>query len=117
MGANIYPEDVEAGLLSEHELASHLGYFCMELEEIGDTGEVRPCIHVEVLTGDLSDELTSRLQQAICTKLAELSADFRQAMREDQSTSQLKVQLHAPGQGPFAEINRRIKRKYVVGKK
>src|SRR5713226_1225652 len=83
MGANIYPEDVEAGLLSNHDLASRLGAFCMELVEEKATGEVRPCIHVEVTEGLPSDEMANALQQMVCHKLSELSADFRQAMHED----------------------------------
>ena len=114
MGANIYPEDVEAGLLSNHDLASRLGAFCMELVEEKATGEVRPCIHVEVTEGPPSDEMANALQQMVRNKLSELSADFRQAMREDQSVGQLRIELHMGGEGPFAEISQRIKRRYVV---
>ncbi len=114
MGANIYPEDVEAGLLSNHDLASRLGAFCMELVEEKATGEVRPCIHVEVTEGLPSDEMANALQQMVRNKLYELSADFRQAMREDQSVGQLRIELHMGGEGPFAEMSQRIKRRYVI---
>jgi len=114
MGANIYPEDVEAGLLSNHDVASRLGAFCMELVEDSNTGDVRPCVHVEVIEGLPSDELTGTLQQMVRNKLCELSADFRQAMREDRSASELRIELHMAGQGPFAEMSQRIKRRYVM---
>src|SRR5258707_538432 len=106
MGANIYPEDVEAGLLSNHDLASRLGAFCMELVAEKATGEVTE--------GLPSDEIAHSLPQMMRTKLSGLSADFRQAMREDQSVGQLRIELHMEGEGPFAEMSQRIKRRYVI---
>jgi phenylacetate-CoA ligase len=114
MGANIYPEDVEAGLLSDHDVASRLGAFCMELVEDSNTGEVHPCIHVEVTEGLPSAELAQVLQQLVRNKLYELSADFRQAMREDHSAGELRIELHIAGQGPFAQMSQRIKRRYII---
>lgn len=114
MGANIYPEDVEAGLLSDRDLAGRLGAFCMELVEEQATGEVHPCIHVEVTEGLPSDDMAQALQQLVRTKLCELSADFRQAMHEDRSVGQLRLELHMAGAGPFAEMSQRIKRRYVL---
>ena len=114
MGANIYPEDVEAGLLSDHDVASRLGAFCMELVEDSNTGEVHPCIHVEVTEGLPSAELAQVLQQLVRNKLYELSADFRQAMHEDHSAGELRIELHIAGQGPFAQVSQRIKRRYII---
>jgi hypothetical protein len=47
-------------------------------------------------------------------KLYELSADFRQAMHEDQSAGQLRIELHRGGEGPFAEMSQCIKQRYVI---
>jgi phenylacetate-coenzyme A ligase PaaK-like adenylate-forming protein len=112
MGANIYPEDVEAGLLTSG-CASRLGAFCLELVEDTQTGEVRPCVHIEVHEQP-TEELAHMLAQAVRSKLSELSADFRQAVHEDQSANQLRVALHSTGQGPFAQNSTRIKRRYIV---
>ncbi len=114
MGANIYPEDVEAGLLANHEHAAKVGAFCMELVEEASTGELRPCVHVEVLDGQPSEELARALQHTLRAKLCEINADFRQAVHEDQSAGALKVELHQPGQGPFAQMSGRIKHRYVL---
>src|SRR5713226_3336212 len=97
MGANIYPEDVEAGLLANHEHAGKVGAFCMELVEEASTGELRPCVHVEVREAQLSDELAQALQRSLRAKLSEINADFRQAVREDQSAGEVKVALHQQG--------------------
>jgi hypothetical protein len=35
-------------------------------------------------------------------------------MREDRSASELRIELHMAGQGPFAEMSQRIKRRYVM---
>ena len=86
----------------------------MELVEEQATGEVRPCIHIEVTEGLPSDEMAQTLQQMVRTKLFELSADFRQAMHEDRSAGQLRIELHMTGAGPFAEMSQRIKRRYVL---
>lgn len=116
MGANIYPEDVEAGLLANQENAGKIGAFCMELVENAHTGEVRPCIHIEVTDSELSGEgeLAQTLQRMVHDKLCELNADFRQAVSEDASAGEIKIELHRPGAGPFAQMHGRIKRSYIL---
>ncbi|GHO97921.1 phenylacetate--CoA ligase [Reticulibacter mediterranei] len=113
MGANIYPEDVEAGLFASVH-ANRLGAFCMELVEDEHTHEVCPCIHVEVMDGDLTDTLIQELRSILLSKLSELNADFRQAVYEDGHTSALQVVLHHAGQGPFTQNIGRIKRRYIT---
>lgn len=113
MGANIYPEDVEVGLFAS-VYASRLGAFCMELVEDKRTNEVRPCIHVEVMDGELTDNLTQALQSTLLSKLSELNADFRQAVHEDERAGELQVVLHHAGQGPFAQNIGRIKQRYII---
>jgi phenylacetate-CoA ligase len=113
MGANIYPEDVEICLFASG-YASHLGAFCMELVEDEQSGEVRPCIHVEVTQGEQTEEMAQSLQKTLCVKLSELNADFRQAVHEDQRAGELSIILHPVGQGPFTQNNGRIKRRYII---
>lgn len=115
MGANIYPEDVEAGLLANETYANKVGAFCLELVETGEkTGEARPCIHVEVVGEEPSEELTAALQQSVREKLCEVNADFRQSVHEDQSAADVQIHLHRAGEGPFSQNNGRIKRRYVL---
>src|SRR5258708_1820576 len=47
MGANIYPEDVEARILSNHEVASQLGAFSRKLAEDNNTCELLPSTHLD----------------------------------------------------------------------
>ena len=42
------------------------------------------------------------------------SRDFRDAVAESPSTAEILVELHRPGEGPFAENSRRIKRRYII---
>ncbi len=113
MGANIYPEDVEVSLFASTH-ASRLGAFCMELVEDERTNEVFPCIHVEVMDGELTDSLAQALQSTLLSKLSELNADFRQAVHEDERAGELQVVLHHAGQGPFARNIGRIKQRYII---
>jgi phenylacetate-CoA ligase len=53
MGANIYPEDVDAALYADPADARRLGAFCLEIVDDGD-GQ-RPCVHVEVVDGPVED--------------------------------------------------------------
>jgi len=114
MGANIYPEDVEQALFAEPSDASRLGDYCLELVDIGG-GEQRPCVHVEVVKGEVDDApLANRLRQQVLERLLANSLDFRSAVSEDASAGEVLVQLHAPRQGPFTVNSRRIKRRYIV---
>jgi phenylacetate-CoA ligase len=119
MGANLYPEDIEAGLLDQPELAALVGAFAMELLETSEaTGEVRPCIHVEVKEGyAMSESVAQALTETVRRKLYEVNADFREAVHEDATAAEIQVKLHASGSGPFAVNNGRIKQAYVVKNK
>ena len=114
MGANIYPEDVEQALFSDAAFATRLGAFCLELRDVGDGG-VRPCVHVEVtrLEGD-EVELRRSLRTAVVARLEANSRDFKNAVAENPSTGEIIIELHPPGEGPFVENTRRIKRRYIV---
>ncbi len=114
MGANIYPEDVEQALFADTDLAGRLGAFCLELRDIGG-GAVRPCLHVEVTDRGSDDAMIVRtLRQAVVARLELNSGDFKAAVAENPTTADFLVELHAPGQGPFSENSRRIKRRYIV---
>jgi phenylacetate-CoA ligase len=114
MGANIYPEDVEQALYIDTTIGDRLGAFCLELRDIGD-GAVRPCIHVEVPQRGNDDKMIiETIRGNVLKRLIENSRDFKASLAENPSAGDLLVDLHIPGEGPFAENNRRIKRRYIV---
>lgn len=114
MGANIYPEDVEQALFNCKEDSRRLGAFSMELVEL-DSRELRPCIHVEVLEGNVEDaDLELRLREGIVRFLLANNRDFQAAASEDRSVTELTVRLHGTGQGPFVLNKTKIKRRYIM---
>jgi phenylacetate-CoA ligase len=106
MGANIYPEDIEHCLYAEPDLARITRSFCLGLSE--QQAQVRPCFLFEIEV-----EPTEKLrQQFACTTvrhLAELNADFREALHEYPESLQPEIILHRVGEGPFAANAGRIK--------
>lgn len=111
MGANIYPEDVEQALFRDFTGGAAVTGFAMELVEDGDA-QVRPCVHVE--TGAVDSLDAAALAGCVRDRLVANSRDFKTAVAEDPRTGDILVRLHRPGEGPFAENSRRIKRRYVI---
>ncbi len=109
MGANLYPEDVAAGI-GDHPRSDLLGGFCMELAEVDD--DVRPVIHVEARPDAGVDPL--ELAGRIRARLAASSADYRAALAESPAAGDLQVRLWPPGAGPFAANAGRIKQRQVI---
>ena len=106
MGANIYPEDLEQCLYAEPELARITRSFCLSLSEQG--AQVRPCFLFEIET-EPTEELMNRYASAMVKRLAELNADFREALHEYAQTLQPEIRLYRLGEGPFAGNSGRIK--------
>jgi phenylacetate-CoA ligase len=118
MGANLYPEDVAAGI-GDSSHAEILGAFCMELAEVeladgdGDgDGDVRPVVHVEAPPGSGVDP--DELTRAIVGRLAASSGDYRAALGESPAAGDVRVRLWDPGTGPFTANAGRIKQRHVV---
>lgn len=111
MGANLYPEDVAAGI-GDHPHADALGAFCMELAEVDDVDDTRPVIHVEAATSSVVDP--AGLVVVIRDRLAASSPDYRTALAESAAAGDLRVRLWPPGTGPFAGNGGRIKHRHVL---
>ncbi|MET3568247.1 phenylacetate-CoA ligase [Leifsonia sp. 563] len=114
LGANIYPEDIEQALFADApigEKGSLRGYAISMAE--GDDGIPHPVVHVELETGGAGPEVT-HLQERIITRLAQNSRDFRTALQEDSRAADIEVVVHQRESGPFAEMSKSIKRKYIL---
>jgi phenylacetate-CoA ligase len=106
MGANIYPEDLEQCLYAEPDLARITRSFCLSLSEEG--AQVRPCFLFEI-EAEPSEQLVRRFGAAMVVRLAELNADFREALHEYAQALQPEIRLYRVGEGPFAANSGRIK--------
>lgn len=111
MGANLYPEDVDAALGTLGDLRPDLGLgtFCLALAERPD-GTTVPLIHVE--TTNAAPEL---IRSAVADWLIEHNHDWRAAAAEDARALDFEICTAAPGTGVFAANATRIKRRYVLG--
>ncbi|MEW2353321.1 phenylacetate--CoA ligase family protein [Spirillospora sp. NPDC029432] len=117
MGANLYPQDVEYGLYEGNPHASDIARFCMSLEELPDL-ESRPVVHIELregaeLDGDATAALIDRCRRGVLDHLASVSRDFAASLKEDPAAGDLRVRVHAAGEGPFAGASR-LKNTYLV---
>ncbi len=117
MGANLYPEDVDAalGALALRRPDLGLGAFCLQLAE-ADDGTTTPLVHVEV--GAEAARADAGLGDAIRTALADWLAghnrDWAAAAAEDPRALAFGIRPAAPGTGVFAVNTGRIKRRYVL---
>ncbi|MEU1755435.1 phenylacetate--CoA ligase family protein [Micromonospora matsumotoense] len=115
LGANLYPQDVEYGLYVGNPYAPEISRFCLALVE--DTAlETRPVIHLELrrpLAAPQRDALAEACRRGVRRHLTSVSRDFAQSLVEDSTAGDLRVELHAPGTGPFAG-QQKIKNSYLV---
>ncbi|MDQ1442881.1 MAG: hypothetical protein QOG97_3109 [Acidimicrobiaceae bacterium] len=111
MGANLYPEDVAAGI-DAHPLADRLGAFCIELADVDE--DVRPFIHIEAPEALRHGPTAAELITVIRDHLAAASADYREALVESATAADLRVRLWEAGTGPFASNAARIKHRQVL---
>jgi phenylacetate-CoA ligase len=114
MGANIYPEDVEALIYRDAELARQIHSFCLTV--VSDaSGTPRPEIALELTHGaTLEDGRTERIAAALRDGLAAMDLDFRAALEEFPEAMLPIVAPYAMGDGPFAADAGRIKQRRVV---
>ncbi|HEX9549512.1 MAG TPA: hypothetical protein VF971_00310, partial [Candidatus Limnocylindrales bacterium] len=114
MGANIYPEDIEAIVYGKPDLARRLQSFLLT-GATGSDGTPRPAIALELARGAASDDAwAASLVDLFRDGLEALNADFREALHEFPDAMQPVVTVHPIGTGPFAEDAGRIKPRRLV---
>jgi phenylacetate-CoA ligase len=108
MGANIYPEDIEAIVYGDPDLSRRLESFLLTTVT-DDTGTPRPAIELELAAAETADEdWAATLAAQFRDGLRDLNADYREALGEFPATMQPVVRIHSAG-GPFAANVGRIK--------
>ena len=117
LGANLYPEDVDAAVLRVADAHPDAGIagFALELEELLD-GRTRPLVHVEVTSVQDASvlEVPHAVRTALAAHLLRINADWRAAAAESEDALCFGVRVHATGTGPFTRNATRIKRQYLV---
>jgi phenylacetate-CoA ligase len=113
MGANIYPADIEAGILADAAIAQRVLSFRLGIRE-ERPGETRPMISVQLARDEPTDALRADIAAAIERQLAAQNADYQEAMREYPALMVPVVELHARATGPFADDADRIKHRYLA---
>jgi phenylacetate-CoA ligase len=111
LGANLYPEDVDAalGALADRRPELGLGAFCLELAEAGD-GTTVPVVHVEAADGADPEPIRA----ALAGWLVGHNRDWAAAAAEDPRALSFDIRPVPPGSGVFAVNASRIKRRYVL---
>ena len=114
MGANLYPEDVDAalGVLAEQHPEFGLGAFCLELADAADGTSV-PRIHIEAAAAVPARD-AGRIGAGIAGWLVAHNRDWAAAAAEDPRAVSFDIRLAVPGSGVFAANATRIKRRYVL---
>jgi phenylacetate-CoA ligase len=114
MGANIYPEDVEASIYADPWLASGVRSF--QLSVVTDEGgDPRPGVLLELDDGlEVDDAWRSARAIHIRDGLEALSRDYRTSLQGFPEAMLPVVRTFAVGTGPFAEDTGRIKQRRIA---
>jgi phenylacetate-CoA ligase len=114
MGSNIYPEDIEAVLYRDPEIARRLHSFMLSVVDDA-SGMPRPAIALEL--GDLDgvdDPWRAAAGERLRDALAALNTDYRASVGEFPGAMLPIVATHGVGEGPFAGDATRIKQRRIA---
>ena len=112
-GANIAPADVQEVVYSLPELAERVGPFALLL---GEDEEANNSLSFafEVAAGAEPPEDVKATRTRFLGRLSEVNQDYREAAHFIPQGNEPTLVFHAPGEGPFADHDIRLKRKYVL---
>ena len=119
MGANIYPEDVEAAIYSEPSFASRILSWQLSVKE-ERPGETRPHVAIQLVRSDADAAEASdpafrdQVARLLTDHLRHTNRDYREAFGEYPALMPVLVDVWRRGEGPFAGTESRIKFKYVA---
>lgn len=114
MGANVYPEDVEALVYGERETAASVNSFQLAVLS-DDSGTPHPGVLLELNDGTSVDEAWRNERAAqFRDGLAVVNRDYQTSLEEFPDAMLPIVQTHPRGTGPFAGDIDRIKHRRIA---
>ena len=116
MGANIYPEDIEAAIYTDASVAGRILSWQLSVDE-QRPGETRPRVAIQLVRDDadaLDEGFRTQVAGLLTDHLRRTNRDYREAFGEYPSLLPVLVDVHRRGEGPFAGSEGRIKFKYVA---
>lgn len=115
MGANIYPEDIEALIYGDARLTEVVHSFCLSVVTDA-TSTPRPCIALELNDGFTMDQAwRDQLVAQFQSGLAGLNLDYRAGLTEFPAAMTPIVETCARGEGLFRADAGRIKQRRIAG--
>ena len=113
MGSNIYPEDIEAVLYRDGDIAPRLHSFMLSV--IDDAaGTPRPAVALELSDLDgIDDAWRTAAAERLRDGLGSLNIDYRSSLGEFPGAMLPIVSTHEVGSGPFAGDAGRIKQRRI----
>ncbi len=114
MGANIYPEDIEALVYRDPELAPRLHSFLLSVVDDA-SGMPRPAVALELTDLDgVDDAWHEAVADRLRDGLTGLNIDYRSSIAEFPGAMRPIVSAYGVGEGPFAADATRIKQRRIV---
>jgi phenylacetate-CoA ligase len=114
MGANIYPEDVEAAIYSEPQVAAAVRSFQLSVVQ-DESSNPRPGILLELDEGvEVDDAWRQDRALHIRDAVAALNRDYKTSLDEFPAAMLPVVETFALGTGPFAGDAGRIKQRRIA---
>src|SRR5262249_21301110 len=111
-GANISPIDVEEVMNALDELAGRCSSYALLVGE-DERSNKQLEIAFELRRGSRAPWRQEALSRKFLARLAELNQDYREAARFIPDGYEPKLAFYEPGDGPFADIDPRLKRPYI----
>jgi phenylacetate-CoA ligase len=114
MGANIYPEDIEAVVYRDVDLVPRLHSFLLSVID-DETGTPRPAVALELTDeAGVDDAWRASMSDRLRDGLHSLNIDYRSSIAEFPAAMQPIVETYGLGQGPFGADAARIKQRRIV---
>jgi phenylacetate-CoA ligase len=114
MGANIYPEDIEALVYRDAALVPRLHSFILSVVD-DERGVPRPMVALELtdLVG-VDEAWREQMADQLRDGLTGLNIDYRSSVAEFPDAMRPIVSTYGPGDGPFAADATRIKQRRIA---